>query len=204
MKYKLIFLTIILVLLSGCSAAYYLEIDESGSAFETVISKDYYKYYSEDDLDDVVPTFFSNESDITYYLDNDGNLVITRYESNYNELNNNKEINDYFGKVTINSKKISFKPNYDTCLFMFSDGGEYVTNDKIEINVILPFKVVKSNANKVVDNIYTWTYGIDDCKKEAYIKLKSSIAIYFIIGGILLIGLIAYFVIKIRKNHDVI
>ena len=138
MKYKFWLLLVILVLLNGCSATYDLVINEDGSAYEILKSQNYDDYYSKEDILEVAPNFFNDNSDVTYEIDELGNLTITRYKSNYKDLIDDKEINNYLGKIDINSKKISFKPDYDRCVFMFSDGGEYVTDDKIEINVTLP------------------------------------------------------------------
>ena len=164
MKIKSIIIIMILVLLSGCNATYNLEIKENNASIESLIIKDYTKYYS--------------------------------------KLNHNKEIEEYFGNIKLNRRKIIFKPNYDKCIFMFSEGGEYITNDEVEVNVTLPFNIIETNADKVNGNVYTWVYGINDCNKEAYIKIKNSGIIFYIIIGAVLIGISIYVFIKRRKNNE--
>ena len=108
MKYKFWLLLVILVLLNGCSATYDLVINEDGSAYEILKSQNYDDYYSKEDILEVAPNFFNDNSDVTYEIDELGNLTITRYKSNYKDLIDDKEINNYLGKIDINSKKISF------------------------------------------------------------------------------------------------
>lgn len=203
MKYKFAILTVICILLSGCSGTYSIEISNEDSSIEKFTTSDYSKYYSKEDMQEIIPDLIIGDSDILYDFDENDNLVITRYKDDYKELNNDIEIDNNFGKIEISNKKISFKPNYDKCIFMFLDGGEYVTNDKIKVNVALPFKVSKSNADNVDGNIYTWTYGINDCDKEAYVKIKSSNIIIYVIIGIILIGAVICMIIKRRKNNDI-
>ena len=85
---------------------------------------------------------------------------------------------------------------------MFSEGGEYITNDEVEVNVTLPFNIIETNADKVNGDVYTWVYGINDCNKEAYIKIKNSGIIFYIIIGVILIGISIYVFIKRRKNNE--
>ena len=200
MKYKLIVLIICLILLSGCNATYNLSISEDKTSEETFITSDYINYYSKEDMLEILPSMI-NAFDDKYTFEGN-NLVISRNKDNYKELNNDEEIDTYFGKLKIKSKKISFKPNYDTCIFTFSDGGEYVTDSKIKINVTLPFDVAKSNADAVNGNVYTWVYGIDDCKKEAYIRFKNPYIIVFIVIGVLIIGGIVLFISKMKKSGN--
>lgn len=202
MKIKSIIIIMILVLLSGCNAIYNLEIKENNASIESLIIKDYTKYYSKEDVAKVVPSFFEAESNIEYSFDKDNNLIIVRYKKGYSKLNHNKEIEEYFGNIKLNRRKIIFKPNYDKCIFMFSEGGEYITNDEVEVNVTLPFNIIETNADKVNGNVYTWVYGINDCNKEAYIKIKNSGIIFYIIIGAVLIGISIYVFIKRRKNNE--
>lgn len=197
---KRIILFLALFLLVGCSADYTITINDDNSADEEVIIKNYQDYYDSYTIGSVVEeTIITND----YYYDiNDPDLTITRHTDNYINLIDNYEISNYFGNIKITTNKISFEPDYDKCLFLFSDGGEFVSDDTIKINVKVPFKVKSSNADSVNDNTYTWTYGINDCKKISYIEIKeSSISIWSSLF-ILFLGIMICVFVYLRKKNN--
>lgn len=200
MRLKLVLLVIVIVLLSGCNAEYNLNIREDKSSVENLIIKNYTDYYSEDDIYTVLPKDLFDTEGASIDFDDSNHLVISRYKDSYLKLNKDKEIDNYFGKLKVDSGKISFKPNYDTCIFMFSDGGEYVTDNKVRVNVKIPFKVLESNADEVNDDTYTWIYGVNDCKKEVYIRVKYSYMIVFFLVIAFIIGVVAAYIIIKRKR----
>jgi len=198
MKLKIVLLLICLTLLCSCNATYNLEIKKNNSAMETLVINNYDNYYSTSEINDVVSSQLSSLEGIEYHIKGN-NVIINRDNSKYYNLNNDYIIENKIGIIKADSKKISFKPNYDKCIFLFSDGGEYVSDDKIDVIVKLPFKISKNNADKVDNEIYTWTYTINDCEKEAYIEFsESNVSTYIII----FIGLIVIFacILLIRKR----
>ncbi len=199
MKIKYILLCLMLILLTGCNAKYTLTINEDNSSSEKLMIAGYKKYYDEASIPEVINSIFNDSKDVNYYSDN--YLVIERKMKEYVNLYNNAEISNYFGKVDITSNRISFEPDYDKCIFLFSDGGEFVTNDKISINLNIPFNVINSNADKVTNNTYTWTYGINDCKKTAFIEFDNSgISILTIVFIVLLLTITVVFVVIKKKQ----
>ena len=201
MKCKIFLLIICLMLLSACNATYNIEINKNKESNESIVIKNIDDYYSKQDIDSAINKSFPDSSNINYNIEGN-NLIINRKLSKYYNLNHNYTIDKEFGDISILENKISLKPNYDKCIFLFSDGGEYISDDKIEINLTIPFKISKNNADKINGNTYTWIYSINDCNKEAYIEFKESnvFAYILILIGIIIIGVCIF--IKKRKNRS--
>ncbi len=195
MKGKLLVLFFLLIVLSGCKASYYLEIKPDDSAEDQLTIYDYEKYYEGYDIIDVLP------SNSEYDFGNEEGFVVTRKLDRYINLYKDNAISNYFGDIKIDSNKLSFEPDYDKCIFLFSDGGEYVTDDTINISVKVPFKVKSSNASKVENDVYTWTYGINDCKTTAYIELSNSVVgVGTIVFAVILICICVICIILKKRN----
>ncbi len=206
MKYKVFLLMICLMFLSACNATYNIEINKNNSSNETITINGINNYYNKNEINDVIKDIFPSLSNVTYNINNN-NLIINRINSKFYDLDGNYTIDKEFGKLKIDLNKISFKPDYDKCIFLFSDGGDYdengkkiVSNDKIEINLTIPFKIKTSNADKINNNTYTWTYDIKQCNKELYIEFyKSKVSTYILLFIGLIIVTICVIVIKRRK-----
>ncbi len=205
MKTKLVLMCLMLLILTGCNAKYTLTINDDKSSKEKLIIADYEKYYDDSLIPEIINDTFNYSKDVSYYSNK--YLTIERNMKEYVNLYNNSQIKKYFGNVNISENKISFEPDYDKCIFLFSDGGDYdengkkiVSNDKIEINLTIPFKIKTSNADKINNNTYTWTYDIKQCNKELYIEFyKSKVSTYILLFIGLIIVTICVIVIKRRK-----
>ncbi len=197
MKYRL-FILVIILFITGCSASYDLEINKDNSSLETIVFDKI--DYSSDEINSIVDEYNINNIKTKY----ENNRIILKRESPmYYNLNNDYAIMNYFGNIKINKDKISFKPNYDKCIFLFSDGGEYISDDKININVKIPFKVTSSNADKIDVKTYTWTYTINNCNKEIYVELSNSnISIFSIIVCVFFIAMVVLLVIYKKKSNN--
>lgn len=199
MKYKIFLLIICIIFLSSCNVNYNIEIKKDKSSSETITINNIDNFYKKNEIDDVIKDYFPSLKNIEYNIDNN-NLIIKRNSDKYYNLNRNYTIEKEFGILEIDLNKISFKPNYDKCIFLFSDGGEYINNDKIDINLTIPFKVKNSNADKVNDKIYTWTYNANDCNKELYVEFgNSNISNLILIFIGIVIIIICIIVLKKRK-----
>ena len=202
MKYKIITLLILILFTCGCSATYDLEIKKDNSANEKITIKDVDYYYQTDSIDHIISETFVNKENIDYEI-NMSDLIINRKTDNYYDLNDNYEIKNSFGVISISKNRILFKPDYDKCIFMFSDGGEYTTNDEIIINVDIPYNVSKTNAISNENNKYTWKYNIQKCSDEAYIEIGySRVSIVLKIIIVILIISIAWVVIHFLKRSE--
>ncbi len=199
MKTKLVLMCLMLLILTGCNAKYTLTINDDKSSKEKLIIADYEKYYDDSLIPEIINDTFNYSKDVSYYSNK--YLTIERNMKEYVNLYNNSQIKKYFGNVNISENKISFEPDYDKCIFLFSDGGEFVTNDKISVNLKIPFNIVDSNADEVENDTYTWTYGINDCKKIAYIEFAdNNISLLTIIFIVLLLTITTVFIIIKKKQ----
>lgn len=199
MKIKLVLICLMLLILTGCNAKYTLTINDDKSSKEKLIIADYEKYYDDSLIPEIINDTFNYSKDVSYYSNK--YLTIERNMKEYVNLYNNSQIKKYFGNVNISENKISFEPDYDKCIFLFSDGGEFVTNDKISVNLKIPFNIVDSNADEVENDTYTWTYGINDCKKIAYIEFAdNNISLLTIIFIVLLLTITTVFIIIKKKQ----
>jgi hypothetical protein len=195
---KIIFLLLISFFLVGCNAEYTLTINEDNSSDEKVLIDNYSAYYDSVTASELIENTISS-SNYSYDVD-ENELTILRHFDKYINLHDNSEISSYFGNIKVSDSEISFEPDYDKCLFLFSDGGEFVTNDTIKINVKIPFKVRNSNADKVSD-YYTWEYGINDCKKVAYIEIgEGIISTWSIIFAIILVTITIVLIVLKKKK----
>ena len=199
MKYKIFLLTICLFLLSACNVTYNIEINKDKSSNEILTIDNFENYYDKSKIETILLDNFPNMTNLTHEI-KDNNLIIKRKSEKYYDLSHNYAFSKQFGVLEADLNKISFKPNYDKCIFLFLDGGEYVKDDKIEINLTLPFKISNSNADKVNGNTYTWVYSINDCQKEINIEFyKSNILNYIIALVGVFIVVVCIIVIKRRK-----
>lgn len=188
--------------LCGCNATYNIDINKDKTSKEELIIENIGDYYSSESIDDLIKDSFLIHDSIDYNIEG-LNLIINRDSDNYIDLNDNYEIKNNFGTLKVNSKRITFIPDYEKCIFLFSDGGEYVSNDELTINVNIPFKVSKSNAIDVKDNLYTWKYNINNCDRELYIEINNSLPILLRIIIILTIVILSVLVIlKLKKNEN--
>lgn len=199
---KIIILICLLLLLCGCNATYNIEINNDKKSKEELIIENIEDYYSLESIDDLVNDSFLIPDHVDYSIEG-SNLIVNRSLNNYINLNDNYEIKNNFGELKVNSKRISFIPDYDKCIFLFSDGGEYISNDELIINVNIPFKVSKSNATSVQDNIYTWKYNINNCNNELYIEMSNNSSVLLRVIIILVVVILAVLVIlKLKKNEN--
>lgn len=198
MKIKVFLLLICLTLLSACNMDYSLEIKKDNSSEETIIIHDYSNYYNKNDVKEIIFSEFSDLSNITYDV-NDSYITINRKMLKYHDLNDDYIIDDHFGTIKADSGRIIFTPDYEKCIFLFSDGGEYISDDKIEVNIKIPFKIKNNNADKVTDNIYTWNYSINDCNKEINVELYETNIIPYIIILVVVILLVIGIIMFAKK-----
>ena len=183
MKSKILILIFIIFMMCGCTAEVNLEItkdkiNESTSitAYENIIySKDilrtsfrnYIPIYASDVIVDTIPD--EKFPDITYYekeLTDLGNGYLFNYKYNF-DIDKYKEARTV--KDGFNSYNISYNKREKT-LFLSTDNEgiiyfkDYPSLDEININIKTDYEVLENNADKVFNNIYTWTFTKDSKK----------------------------------------
>lgn len=185
---KIIFLILSLFLLTGCTINYNLIIDNNEITEKitlidenieitddtlNTIKDDYGNYYSiyydsdpEECFEDNCPTYIDNIfSASTVYTD-------------YYKYRESKAIKDFFGEIKINQNKklVTITATPKTELQNILKDVNYIKApvNQLNINIILPFKVTSSNADKVEENTYTWTYNKDNTDKVITISYDTS------------------------------
>lgn len=217
MKIKRIFILLMLLLLTGCTVDYKLDIKENGIFVETISGT-----VTEEELDN------TGRTDLNAYLYNLN--LRTPYIGEQGQYNKNIIDKDGYKEFTFN---YTFNNNYDkssavnSChenirfdetddLYYIDLSGDFycLLSDKMTINVTSEYAVLESNAKKVVGNTYTWE--IDDyndadiymaisknVKHENNTESKKRITNTFrIVGLVVLIVLsgIAYFLYKNKED----
>lgn len=176
---KVIFLVISLFLLTGCTVHYNLSINYnniieyvvlqnsdvaiSDDMFST-INDDYGIYYNidydfdpEECLESTCPTYI------------DDSFGASHIYSSFEEYCESKVIKDFFGdfKVSQNNTVYFLTATPNTQLKGILEDVNYIKApvDEILINILVPYKVIESNADQVNGNTYTWTYNKDNLDK---------------------------------------
>lgn len=228
MRYiKYILISLLLVLLTGCTATYNLDIDKDNNIKETVILKETYDVlftyttspseYVTSELDSVKNEGTYNSYDIKSYVeDNFGYGVGEKTYFNFeNYKNNSIIISEMFEDISVYKEDsivtILMKPKDE--FIYFEENSEYsALLDKVDIKINLPFKVTQSNADNTNENEYTWTIKKDGSLKEIQIsydisKLNTkpiSITTWIIIGMVgflLVISLYIYIRYKMSSRY---
>lgn len=219
---KLVYLLLILIFISGCTATYELTINDDLSIDETIIgleSENFYNqfYDSKRKVADKVKSIFNEYINQNEYVisdiekDNLYGLSISKHYSNYKEyLEKSIAYIPYFNSLDIiednNKITISLKDKINDDSF----SNRYIVNEG-KISIIVPFKVIKHNADSYdrLTNKYTWNFDLTDkTKSNIYIEFDKKILvnnIYLYVIGLSIALLIAfilliYFIKKRKRN----
>ncbi len=177
---KIIFLSLVLFMLSGCTIKYDLDLTTPNAAIEnleileTDFSNEYFStiknytgnikaIYSDQDSDS-----YEKDPNLEYYSvvnnsdDTKANLVIS-YPFTTEEFGDSNIINTCYDNVSFynTDDKIDIRTSNEFLCFE-----KYISAEEVEINIKTNQKVLTNNADYVEDNVYTWK--ID--KSNAYQK----------------------------------
>lgn len=232
---KIVGLLLILVMVTGCSEDYKLKINQDSISEEINFSigdNDTEKAVLINELFRITDINYENESDM-------GEFVIDRLRND--NLGVGYDIDDFYTK-TVDGDDITLSYTYkeddynnsnvfNSCFgdtYFESDDNYYVINgdnqfkclvkDKVKVVVETDYRVIDSNADKVIGNKYVWYFTKDNnLEHDLYIqvskKYKRRGSNYFpmiIVGGII-IGFVIYkfvfkkdkFRLKFNSNNDV-
>lgn len=188
----------LIILLTGCSGNYNININEDMSIDEelylTIENKDgiYQKtldIFQKNNIsrDDYNVTIKEDEIEITY-KDNFDTIENYLLESKvYHQMFDNIEFNktgDYIDLYV--DENISIKN--DVTEF---NGSNLIDFDMIQLNINNPFKVNFSNADIINENTYTWTITKNDIHKKLQMQFKPKLNMFpyreVIVGSVILI-----------------
>ena len=225
MKKKIIFVVLMLILLSGCKAKYSIKIDKDGSVEETLVATEtpeYFDTYKHTSVGKVISYIIDPYIDVLnekkYSVTNN---VKINSDSGVTVKKKYSSFKDYIGNSVIYSQftdKISYEEKGDKVYISlkgkFSSSAQnqsYVPVSDGSISITVPYKVIDSNADKVVDNTYIWNF--DDNKGQereiniSYTKSKIENLDFnysAIIGVaiIIILGIIALFIFRRYKKAN--
>lgn len=221
MMKKIIFLLIIL-LLTGCSANFNVEIKQNTIEQNIFIQANNYE------LDGTLLNTIAKN----VYIDKQDTTVLGRFRllnnKNDNPLNAfvSYNINDYDYDYSLyicyDNQNITYSNNIlkiETSNY-FNCFDKYSILDDVNINVTTGYKVLENNADKVDGNTYTWNISktnkkgiklvldttVDEIEEKEIKKEKINKNLIFIIIGILVLlgfSTVIYVYIKSNKNNKI-
>lgn len=222
---KNIMLLIICIFLTGCSVDYNLIVNEdlsineqiNASETEAYFDKEYTYYERKEAIDNLWENMTSvYDKKYTYtYNSNDTGVIVNNNYNSIEEYIDSKLYKQYFENVEYekNGNKVIIKSTGEFYPYTTQDFEKFPIND-FKLNIKVPFKVVKNNADSVEGNIYTWKIDSKTKDKSLYLEFdtsknytNSSRAIDFkiIFGIILVVSIIGiYIYYNIKKNDSLI
>lgn len=178
---KLIILSMIL-LFSGCTVNYKLTINSDLSANEEVVASELsnrlklntglnekeavnylYEMFDRKELNTKINYRTKNskvEATVTGYHDN-----IDDYVSNFTS--------DIFKEANLEKQDDIYTLSFDQTNKISKQESRSLIYDKVNVKIVLPFKVIENNADKVKGNEYSWTLNKDEDLRKISIKFDS-------------------------------
>lgn len=184
-KIKYIVISVLLLLVTGCSGNYNVKINEDMSVNEEL----YLTIENKEGLYKKTLKIFNDnnvkEKDYEVVLSDD-NLKIT-YNASYNSIEeyilNSKVYHQLIDNIELNKSNnyvdlyVNEKLKLSN-LNMKQNGTNLTDLDVLQVNIENPFEVNFSNAELVTDNVYTWTIKNGDIEKKIQMQFKPSLDIF--------------------------
>lgn len=184
-KIKYIVISVLLLLVTGCSGNYNVKINEDMSVNEEL----YLTIENKEGLYQKTLKIFNDnnvkEKDYEVVLSDD-NLKIT-YNTSYNSIEeyilNSKVYHQLIDNIELNKSNnyVDLYVNEKLKLSnsnMKQNGTNLTDLDVLQVNIENPFEVNFSNAELVTDNVYTWTIKNGDIEKKIQMQFKPSLDIF--------------------------
>lgn len=219
MKNKSLFI-IILILITGCSVEYNLNIDSSFSEHTVYIPESSEKMI--DGTQYRLPALFSesrltydnsNLKEIKYY--NIKTLKDNKFSFNFvyddNQLNDSNIANSCYQFFSVDAKENEVSILTGNKFYCFD---VYEELDSVTININSNYKVIQSNADKIVGKKHTWyitrenasnkpiIFVYDKSKKNMTIMqyLIDNVPLVVVVGTTLMLGGITFLIINTKKK----
>lgn len=184
-KIKYIVISVLLLLVTGCSGNYNVKINEDMSVNEEL----YLTIENKEGLYQKTLKIFNDnnvkEKDYEVVLSDD-NLKIT-YNASYNSIEeyilNSKVYHQLIDNIELNKSNnyVDLYVNEKLKLSnsnMKQNGTNLTDLDVLQVNIENPFEVNFSNAELVTDNVYAWTIKNGDIEKKIQMQFKPSLDIF--------------------------
>ena len=176
-KIKVVILLLIVLLVSGCSGVYNLEINKDLTVKEElnlVLDNESSNY---DKINDLLNRNKTDDSE--YKLVNEGdnlNLSYTRtYDSIEDYLLESPIYKQLFDNITYNTDRKEISLEASNILNLKSNSLNYSNNVRlIQINVTTPFKILEENSDLSSENTYSWTINNNTQEKDIFISFSTN------------------------------
>ena len=174
-KIKIVFLTLIILLVTGCAGTYNLTIDEDLTVKENLSVNFSGEESSYEKIYDLLKR--ENVKEDEYTLTTEGYNLKLDYNHEYTSIEdyllNSLLYKQLFDNIAYDSdnKEVSLSTGNIFNLSNSKLNNSYNIKN-LQINVTTPLDVVEENADKISENTYTWT--IDNTTKEKYMYLTFS------------------------------
>ena len=209
---KKIILILFVLLVTGCTTNYNLEISENSFKESIDIKINKNEILTEPDpegieVDDPITPFLSSKDPVFFTNSNiyynkivqdlgEYYIVNMNYEYNPADFKNSNSLNMCFDNFKFNDEKNYYIHAYGTFYCLYSDN--------MTINIKTNNKVLKNNADSVDGNVYTWKIDNNnknnvDIEFEVTKKVSYTDIFITILLAVIIISLIG-FVIYILKN----
>lgn len=210
---KYVYILMMLLLLSGCSTKYNLEISNKGikEEIETkILDAEIPKRTKEEvnaniELDDPITPFIENDQYpfvdnkekkyIKEVKKNNGSTNVTlKYNYSFDDYKNSRVYKECFAQKSFDYDKKSY-------LLQFSGKFYCMYGNEIEVNIKTNNKVNSHNADKVSGNTYTWIINNDN-KDKTNIKMNISNESAYTMPAVMIV-LVIVFIILIIGGYTV-
>lgn len=208
-KYSLLILLI--VICTGCSGNYNLNINPDLSIEEklelTIDNKG-------DSYQKTLDIFEKNGIEKSHYDVNiTGDEITIEYNDKYSSIEdyilNSKVYPQIFSKVEYNKTKKYIDLYTSDNIKVKNDNNKNGTNltdfEVIQVNINNPYKVINTDAEMINDNIYTWSIKKDDINKTIHMQFKPSFNKFpiksVVVGSLMLIIIVSFIIYIVRRYH---
>lgn len=221
MYIKKLFLILITFLFTGCNVIYDVQIKDKKteesltidsinvSIYNEELNRKRYSLYSQSNSSN--PYEQTDDSYATYdiFKINDNSLkYLYKYNSNYSDSNIANSCYEYFSVDTDENKVSILTGNSFKCFELINE------LDSVTININSNYKVIQSNADKIVGKKHTWyitrenasnkpiIFVYDKSKKNMTIMqyLMDNVPLVVVVGTTLMLGGITFLIINTKKK----
>lgn len=221
MYIKKLFLILITFLFTGCNVIYDVQIKDKKteesltidsinvSIYNEELNRKRYSLYSQSNSSN--PYEQTDDSYATYdiFKINDNSLkYLYKYNSNYSDSNIANSCYEYFSVDTDENKVSILTGNSFKCFELINE------LDSVTININSNYKVIQSNADKIVGKKHTWyitrenasnkpiIFVYDKSKKNMTIMqyLIDNVPLVVVVGTTLMLGGITFLIINTKKK----
>lgn len=201
----------LIILLTGCSGNYNININEDMSIEEEL----YLTFENKEDIYEKTLNIFqkNNISRDNYNVTIKEDEIEITYKDNFDTIENylleSKVYHQMFDNIEFNKTGDYIDLYVDENINIKNDitelnGSNLIDFDMIQLNINNPFEVNFTNAEIVTENTYTWTIIKDDMHKKLQMQFKPILNVFpyrEVIVGIVIVVCFSIIIISIFRRY---